>query len=176
MGLVQVPEAVGELQQRLVVLNIARNKVCSLGPILRCEVLEKLTATSNNISVIPENIHQLTRLRELHIDENPVYKITAFLCRCENLRILKIGSRNTRVIASEILNKKDLRIDVAMTHQIVLSHPTYEQLQDPEKLRVFLNKHETDAKKIAVKSRRYEGKLSSISLENVINLFQLYDH
>ena len=174
MGLVQVPEAVGELQQRLVVLNIARNKVCSLGPILRCEVLEKLTVTSNNISAIPENIHQLKRLRELHIDENPVYKITAFICRCENLRILKIGSRNTRVIAPEVLNMNDLRIDVAMKHQKILSHPTYEQLRDPDKLRIFLNKHETDAMKVAVKSRRYAGKLISTTiLENGINFFQL---
>ena len=174
MGLVQVPEAVSELQQRLVVLNIARNKVCSLGPILRCEVLEKLTVTSNNISAIPENIHQLKRLRELHIDENPVYKITAFICRCENLRILKIGSRNTRVIAPEVLNMDDLRIDVAMKHQKILSRPTYEQLRDPDKLRVFLNKHETDAKKVAVKSRRYAGKLTSTILENENNLFQLF--
>ena len=175
MGLVQVPEAVGELQQRLVVLNIARNKVCSLGPILRCEVLEKLTVTSNNISAIPENIHRLKRLRELYIDENPVYKITAFLCRCEKLRILKIGSRNTRVIAPEVLNMTDLRIDVAMKHQKILSLPTYEQLQDPDKLRIFLNKHETGAKKIAVKSRRYAGKLISIIiLENGLNLFQLF--
>ena len=172
MGLVQVPEAVGELQQRLVVLNISRNKVCLLGPILRCEVLEKLTATSNNISAIPENIHQLSKLRELHIDDNPVYKITGFLCRCENLRILKIGSRNTRVIAPEVLNMNDLRIDVAMKYQKILSRPTYEQLRDPDKLRVFLNKHEIDAKKVAVKSRRFAGKVTSTTIpESGINFF-----
>ena len=158
MDLVQVPKAVGEqLHQRLVVLNAGHNKLCTLDVILECTILKRLVVSFNMLTTIPKGITALVLLQEFYIDENPIYEVPACLSECKQLQVLKIGSRNTRVIAPEVFKIKDLKIEVAMKHTKVLCYPTYEQLTDSYQLSQFLTRHNTNLTRTAAKFPKYAG-------------------
>jgi leucine-rich repeat protein SHOC2 len=90
MGLVEIPEEIENLAF-LVKLDLSRNRLDSIGPILRLSAITKLTLAHNELRELPEALSEFTVLRVLNVSRNLFTKFPMVICQLSGLRELYIA-------------------------------------------------------------------------------------
>jgi len=108
-----INEALGLLSRltHLRKLWISDNKVPDLRNIYKLKSLEELDLDNVEISVLPIELSQLKRLKEVNLDENPnlnMIQVTSVLSKIRSLRVLWLSNNKLSTLPNEILGLKGL--------------------------------------------------------------------
>lgn len=109
LGLVRVPESIGQLTQ-LELVNLHGNRLISMPESLRkLDSLRNLAVTANQLTVLPEWIHQLTNLELLYVGGNQLTEVPKSLGELVQLRDLVLWGNQITSLPESIGQLINLR-------------------------------------------------------------------